>query len=1075
MRMGLWRCWFGWAAAALCLAAAHAQTTQGVIFGHVSDQQTGDAIASAKVTFFHRETDTSATAQSDASGNFAAPLLPPGTYRVRTEREGYQPQEVQGQELRVASTLEVNFEMRPARDVFGSETNRISVLSGGRMVHFFGPDVETRKVSKVDLVESRSTTLQSTLSYVVDPRAVEELPFAGRDVYAALVLEPGVTSDATTSRGLGLAINGQRPSASNFLLDGLENNNYLITGPLGAVAPEAVQEYRVSTNNFSAEYGRTAGYVANAVTRSGGNQWHGLAYMYAKNDWLNANDFQRNRAGLERAPLKESEAGFSAGGPVIRGRLFTSISSEYLRFRTRSEPASYTVPTPAILVFTSPAGPARRLLTRFAPPPVTNPTGALTADVVLAPPSSLNRYTALPRVDYVSQGGVHRLLARVAASGVDRPDFLWTPYKEFVTPLRQNTLSLALAGTSTVRTYVTNEVRFGWSTDDLRFDRRWPDVPTLASEDNTTLPGSPLFYSFRNRSRSLELVDNVVWVHARHIAKFGGEFLTRHLDGYLTAGRDPYYLFQTALDFALGFVKLVQISVQRSAPAEILRPDFNRSYRYNQFFLFAEDSFRMTPRLVLNYGLRYEGFGAPRNVGPVKDAVVKLGEGDSLPQRIQRATLAIPSGGDQSLYDADHNDVAIRAGFAYRLTSSGRTSVRGAYGIFYDRPFDNLWQNLRNNNFTVAPLSFAPARQTDFLQPGGNLLQELRGVTYSTNYPALTMYQPHLRTGYAQSYFFGVQHQVTDAFTIEINGAGSLGRKLITSDIVNRPQRSGGYNSGLPLIAYRANQGLSGYRAFSAVARYRVSALQFQAAYTLSHTVDNQSDPLSGQSFNLAFTQITSPETRGVAAFSREFDSRGDRGDSDFDQTHNLVFYGIWDLPVWPKTKLFAALSRGWRIAALGALRSGFPYTVQAPSSVGEEFIENNRANLLDPAHAQQEVPAAGGKQLLNKAAFAEPAAGKLGNSLRNQFRGPGLVSADISVSRSFAVKWLGETGRLTLRADAFNAFNHANLNNPDALVGSETFGVATFGRVGRTTGFPAVSPFRETARQIQLLIRVGF
>ena len=137
-----------------------------------------------------------------------------------------------------------------------------------------------------------------------------------------LVAQPTVSSDAGTSRGWGLAANGQRPSASNLLLDGLENNNYLVTGPLSAVAPESVQEYRVSVNNFSAEYGRTSGFLANAVTRSGGSAWHGTVYANWKNEALNANDFQNNRQGIPRTPIKEYQPGYFVGGPIVRETVF---------------------------------------------------------------------------------------------------------------------------------------------------------------------------------------------------------------------------------------------------------------------------------------------------------------------------------------------------------------------------------------------------------------------------------------------------------------------------------------------------------------------------------------------------------------------------------------------------------------------------------------------------------------------------------------------------------------------------------------------------------------------------------
>ena len=155
------------------------------------------------------------------------------------------------------------------------------------------------------------------MSEVIDSGEIENLPLQGRDVYTLLVTQPGVTSDSATGRGLGISVDGQRPSSSNFLLDGLSNNNYLITGPLVTVAPEAIQEYRISTNNFSAEYGRTSGFLANAITRSGAEQFHGVAYFYLKNEALDANAFQQNLIGAPRPIDKELQPGFVVGGPIL--------------------------------------------------------------------------------------------------------------------------------------------------------------------------------------------------------------------------------------------------------------------------------------------------------------------------------------------------------------------------------------------------------------------------------------------------------------------------------------------------------------------------------------------------------------------------------------------------------------------------------------------------------------------------------------------------------------------------------------------------------------------------------------
>jgi hypothetical protein len=358
----------------------------------------------------------------------------------------------------------------------------------------------------------------------------------------------------------------------------------------------------------------------------------------------------------------------------------------------------------------------------------------------------------------------------------------------------------------------------------------------------------------------------------------------------------------------------------------------------------------------------------------------------------------------------------------------------------------------------------------DYLAPVATVLGSFPTVP-QTDFPNLTMFAPELRNGYAQNYFYGLKQQVRDNWTLEVNGVGSVAHHLVTTDIVNRefttPDFPGRLNAMLPNISYRSGQGFSNYQGLTASARYRTARALFEAAYTWSHGVDNQSEPLAGDFFDLSFTTIASGSASStVATFSRQFDPLCDRGASDFDQRHNLVLFSVWNLP------------KGFKFSQMAAFRSGFPYTVYANSSdfpnPGGGLILNNRADLVaGSAVASNPASVPGGKMILDPGAFALPGASALGTTGRNAFRGPGLYNFDASLSRSFAISRLGESGRLTIRADAYNLLNHANLNNPDSTLGDVTFGQAQYGRVGRQTGFPAAIPFTETARQIQLMLRV--
>jgi hypothetical protein len=1056
---------------AFCLA----QTTQGLISGRILDTQSGRAIADATIRCTIAGGGSAVVGHSGAAGYFVLPLLSPGPYRLRVEAQKYQAAEVHQLEVPVAGRLDLQFRLRPESDVWQAGQYRSVFLPNSEaLLTFYGPDVDTSRTASFATPHANRGALEASISQVIDPIQVSDFPLAGRDIYTTLILQPGVSAGTANARGLGLAVSGQRPTASNFLLDGAENNNYLVSGPLNSVAPESVQEYRISTNNFSAEYGRTVGVLANAVTRAGGSGWHGLGYFYARNSVVNANDLQRNLAGISRPTLHEAEPGFEVGGPILRNRLFASASVEYLGSHGYGDPVTIYLPSTGFYNFLSslstqftPGVAYTRQLLAAHPGPVPD-SPALSAPIDVALPNFVNRWLALERLDYNLPGGKHRISWRSNQSRLERPDFIWSPYQGFNAPLNDNTFGVVGSVTSAFSPTVTNEARASFTTDELAWDRPHPEIATLASSDQTLLPGSLAFYSYRNRSRTAEISDGVVWSRGRHLLQFGGGLLLRGIDGALTAGRDGRYTFDTILQFATGSPSSYSAVLDRaSLPTTYQQPAYDRTYRYTQFQFYAQDTLRATRRLTVNYGVRYENFGAPTNTGSVKDALFVPGSGPTLSARIAGGTLVTPSG-DEQIYGSDNRGWAARLGGSYDLTGKGTFLVRGAYGIFYDRPFDNLWANTRLNNTALANFDIL-ADNVNYLAPpqlSTYLLQ--RG---NTGFPNITWVDSGLRNAYVQSFFLGLQKEVSSALTVEVNGTGTLGRKLLTTDTFNRGFAD---NPNLPTIFYRANQGDSDYAGLQMLARYRARAVQFQAAYTWSHSIDNQSTPLAGDFFDLAFVRLTSGSAyEAPAAFTIQGDSRGDRGSSDFDQRHNLVLSAIVNLPQPRGAGWWKWIGRDWRVATIQSYRSGFPYTVYSGNQISG--IANRRANLANPAAIFLDTNVPGGEQLLNRDAFGEPATGN-GNLGRNALGGPGLFNVDVSLDRAIPFHWPGEAGRLHFRADAFNFLNHANLGNPDPLLGDfgpSGFGFAQFGRKAAPTGFPGLLPLNETARQIQLMLRL--
>jgi hypothetical protein len=1044
--------------------AARGQTAYGLVTGTVRDAVTQETVASPTVSYTDLNTGKT-EARKPENGVFTFLALSPGKYRVWATAPGYQDRLIEELDLPVAGHLEITFDLWKLSDPWHAGAYKSVVMPGSHAVaSYYGPDIDTTRSDSFEPVDVDRSRLESALSAVIDSRDIAELPLAGRDIYTVLVLLPGVTADLATARGLGFSVTGQRPSSSNYLLDGLEYNDLLVTGPLGAIAPESVQEYRISTNNFSAEYGRTSGFVASAVSITGGSAAHGMLYTWIKNDLLDANGFQENANGYARAPQKEQRPGFVVSGPLLPGRIFGSGSLEFLHFGSRNDPEQFTLPTASFISRSDPNTPAGWLLRHYAAAAVPQSDGDF-GFVTIAPPVELDGVVGLARIDYLPGTGRHRLFFRASANRERTPDLLYNPYPQFSSPYHQGAIGLAMGWTWQISAKTTNEFRIGRTGDSAKYDRPHTEVPLLRTYTQLTsngtllspvLPGSHTTLTLRYVPRNWETIDNWSHIQGRHFWKVGGGVVLRTIDSAFIADRDGSYVFNDASDFLNGTPYSVMVAYDRAAAGYTPVP-YNRIYRYADLDFFAQDVLRASTRLALNYGVRYDFFGAPVNIGPAKDTLVTLGSGAALFQT--RAS------GNQRLFNSDRKDWAFRGGFSYDITGRGNTLFRGSYGIFYDRAYDNLWETVPLNRQVIWSWYFNGA-QVNFLRPVFSQLPLGVPTPQQSGFHTPILFQSDLRNPRVETAFIGLQQKLGDSVTVEANAIVSRGRRLWTNDVIDRdflfPAVQGAERSNTDPVGYlnfRADQGESRYAGVTTALRYRSRRFSGQIAYTWSHSIDNQSDPLIGAfgSFNVS-REAAVGDPNQLALFNVQGDPRADRGNSDFDQRQNLVFYGTELLP------------HGWRISGLGAIRSGLPFTVFAGSF-------NQRANLILPFAARRDPPTAigGGELVLNSSAFSPPQDGVPGTLGRNALAGPGLISADLSIARSFALRALGEAGRFVLRADFYNAFNHANLNNPQSTLGAAQFGQALYGRQEKNAGFPLLIPLNETARQVQLLLRVEF
>ena len=572
----------------------------------------------------------------------------PGTYALRADALGFQPEERAGLELTVASHTEVNFTLRlsaagtaavPGPPSAPGRTGHPNILS-----IMYGSDAAVPQAVLVQLPAQLTETLLTSVSRLIDERRILELPLSGRDVYTLLVLQPGVTSDNATGRGLGFSVNGQRVSSSNFLLDGVDNNDLLVTGPATLVSADAIKEYRMTTNNFTAEFGRSSGFLANAITRAGTNAVHGTLYEFFGHDRINANSFAYNRQGARRPPFRQNQYGVSLGGPVRRDRLFVFGNFEQSRSSSESTPLQVLVPSQVLISILPEGNRAKQLLTQFPPPrgePLPTPGFEFFALKSFVIPAVQQNTFTLGRSDYVFPGGSRRLSARYALSRQTTDNFIFSIYPGLNAPLIVQSQSLAanytdeLAGGS-------NELKFGYTRNSVSARQPHPELPTVASNDGSLavtglwLPGMESISDYFFRNVSFHVVDNVKKLMGRHAIGMGGEWRLARSDSLSSLVGNGVYFFEEGADFFNPSQKpvglLLPLSRRTGLPASA--NDYWRFYRQGEWAAFFQDDLKLTSRLTLNLGLRFEYFGVPAGRKTTRDSNFIFGEGKTVEETL---------------------------------------------------------------------------------------------------------------------------------------------------------------------------------------------------------------------------------------------------------------------------------------------------------------------------------------------------------------------------------------------------------------------------------------------------------
>jgi hypothetical protein len=992
-----------------------AQTTKATLLGTIKDEQ-GNVVSRAKVTAKNIDTGIPRETITDMEGRYRLSELPLGRYEISVQREGFRLVVQQGIELSVGREAVIDFKLN-----VGNVTEKVVI---------------NQDASLVD-------TTNSALGNLVNTRQIEQLPLNGRDVLQLATLENGVISTTGTTGlqsdvGPGttrLAINGGRLEFNAFLLDGTETADAFGYSPGGLgggfLGVDALREFQVLTSNYSAEFGHAGGAVINAVTKSGTNMIHGTAFEFLRNRELDSrNFFDRNPNKL---PFQRNQFGGSLGGPVIKERAFLFGSFEGLR-RRQGVPSIFSVPSQAAKQgnLTSgrvPVAPSVGPYLALYP----NPNGPITGDTGIFTRNFKERTNedfGTIRADYKLTGG-QSLAARYTIDDSDLTK-VGGLIQNLVLDNRNQYVSLeeqAIVGSRGV-----NSLRGTYNRSNFHSDYQFVDLngnPVTLPASLGFIPGQRMggfsiggvaaLRELLSDTRSFvlnqfEVNDQFIYNTGPHSIKIGGAVRRYQLNGDSATLRDGAFFFGQG-----GFAQFLS-----GRPdflfATVPGTDFTRGIRQSLFSLYVQDDWRATRRLTLNLGLRYEPISTPTdNNGKVAN--------------LRNIRDAAPTKGDPFIDNPSYTNVAPRVGLAYDVFGDGKTSLRAAAGVFYSAILPMRYRFEMSNQPPFAQLSVFiggfPNAFTNpvFVVPAGVI------SPYQFDAEQPTVYQWNLNiqrelgrdlvlsAGYVGSR--GVNLETRYSLNVRTDFQIVNGQKFFPPG-VNGPKVNPNFSS-LNLHDFSAD---SYYHSLQLNLSKRFSyGLQFETAYTLSKSIDTAS----------ATESVFSNGALG--SFRQDpFDSRGQRGLSDFDTRNNFVANFLYDLPFGKGQRyggsidgVAGKLIGGWSTGGIVNLRSGFPFNV----SLGFDRVGSGIDN---PQYLRPNI--APGKKIEDAitgdpSAFVDPSffqlqpAGFYGNSPRNALRGPNLKTFDMTLTKRTAIN---ERFRTEFRFEAFNLFNRANFAPPNAV-----------------------------------------
>ncbi len=1068
-------------------ATVFGQPASANLSGTIKDSS-GGVLPGVTVTAKNTATNETRTAVTESDGLYRFSNLVRGTYDVTAELQGFKTLTQSGVLLTVGAAVRLDFTMQ-----VGAVSETVEVKGQAPLVN----------------VE------EGRMSYLVDEKRVGELPLNGRNAFQLMELQPGASSNPGNAILGGVAggdtafVNGQSNRANNFLLDGTDDNDQFTAGRT-AVNPnvDLIQEFRVTTNTFSAEFGRNSGSIVNVVTKSGGNQLHGTAYEFLRNDAFDS----KAVFATKKDPLRFNQFGATNGGPIAKDKIFYFASYEGIR-ETRGTTLLRTVETPelrALVADRFPNSIANLLFSNFpSPTPTTNirdtgqPVSGLQIQSVLNDPSVVNNSNyvatggglyknvtqttpdgipdigtaAIPVVQgtHNDQGSIRldanlsagqRLFGRYTYNRNTADDLQSHPRTGFNQAVKQKDQNLAIGHTWIISNRTVNEARFGLTRAERDLGADNPGVPNITFDDNVidfgASPTNPAVFI----QNTFHWVDTVTMTRGDHDLKLGGEW--RYIqDNSDFAVKRPGVAFGNIFDFAQDEPSRVTIIGIDPGTGQIA-PNV-RNFRFNELGVFLQDDWKITSNLTLNLGLRYEWFGRPSEVNNLLTNLIP-GSGSTIFEQVQNGTV----GHVDQVVPNDNNDFGPRLGFAWDPRGDHRMSVRGGYALMYERLFNNSITNIRFNppyySFAVAnpvqvsgqagiPIAYgpttpgvAPSLTGDDsnlgVPPDLGLVGNIIGwnPAFGTSQQSLRVPDPFGRDTYYHNWFAGIQIQLGADLAVEANYVGNVGRNL--GHITNYNTVEGDLLDGK---LDRLNSTFGGINFRSMSGRSRYNGMQLSLSKRLSHGFTGQ----IWYTYGRAYDEGSDVQIGGTTmdAYHPELDW----GPTDFDIRHRIVANWLFEIPVFKEsTGLTHALLGGWQINGITQFQSGYPFTVftSSPYPVGDynaDGTNNDRPDLpsfgLNPGDTSQSAYING---LFAASDFPRPT-GLLGTMPRNGYRGPSYKTTDLSLFKTFS---LPNAYRIQVRAEAFNVFNAVNLRNPQGNLASSTFGKSTQSFPGREIQF---------------------